>query len=116
MSSTRKDSKAKVYSAAKSFDYDNLLKYLRQLRLEDNKIKEEERRRQEEKKRMEARHQNHLFDKEFVPGKGMKNGGYGGILVGKHYEMKQKLVNEEAEKARNKQWLELYNKKREQER
>ena len=45
----------KAYSAAKSFDYDNLLQYLRQLRQEDAQKKEEEKRRLEERKRMEAR-------------------------------------------------------------
>jgi len=35
--------------------------------------------------RSEARHHNHLFEKDFVSGIGMKNGGYGGLIVSKHY-------------------------------
>ena len=65
---------------------------------------------------MEARPQNYLFEKEYVKGKGMKNGGYGGILVAKHYEMKRRLIDEEAERARSKQWLANYNKRMQEER
>ena len=30
-----------------------------------------------------------LFDKEFIKGKGMKNAGYGDLIVGAHYKVKE---------------------------
>ena len=46
----------------------------------------------------EARHMNRLFDKEYIKGKGMKNGGYGGLIVGDY--LKHRAAIEEAEKER----------------
>ena len=46
----------------------------------------------------------------------MKNGGYGGVLVAKHYEIKKRALDEEAERARSKQWLANYQKRIEEER
>ena len=31
---------------------------------------------------------NRFFEKEFIPGKGMKNAGIGGLIVGNHYKLK----------------------------
>ena len=41
---------------------------------------------------------NRLFDKEYIKGKGMKNGGYGGLIVGDY--LKHRAAIEEAEKER----------------
>lgn len=46
-------------------------------------------RRDERARKSEARHPFHLFEKEFMPGKGMKTGGHGDLIVGNHYKLKQ---------------------------
>ena len=79
----------KILDTAKSFDYDNLLILLRQLREKEAKGKEEARLRHERAQKSEARHMYQLFEPEYIKGKGMKNGGYGGLVVGKHYQVKQ---------------------------
>ena len=58
------------------FNYADLLNNLRE--------KEEE----QLAKKSEAAPMINMFDKEYLPGKGMRNGGYGGLIVGKHYHMK----------------------------
>ena len=47
---------------------------------EDERLKKEAEERRLEALR-EARPQNRFFDKEYIKGKGMKNGGFGGLLV-----------------------------------
>ena len=59
-------------------------------------------------KKSEAEPQNFLFEKEYIPGKGMKNGGYGGLLVGKHNIKQQKPFDMEAEQARTQKWLQEF--------
>ena len=41
----------------------------------------------------------------------MKNAGYGGLIVGKHYQIKQKEADEHQEHLKYAKWLEAYNKK-----
>ena len=67
-------------------------------------------------RRMEAAPMTNLFDREFVKGKGMKNGGYGGLIIGKHYKLKEEFADIEKEKEKYSKWLSSYNKKLEQER
>ena len=43
----------------------------------------------------------------------MKNGGYGGLLVGNHYDLKQQLNVAEQEKEKYNKWLETYNRRME---
>ena len=93
------------FGFGKSFDYENLLKYLRQLRIEETENVEKEKRHAEAMLKSEARPQNFLFEKEYIKGKGMRNGGYGGLIVGKHYEKKQQGFDMAAEQARNQKWL-----------
>lgn len=54
---------------------------------------------------------NRLFDKEYIKGKGMKNGGYGGLIVGDY--LKHRAAIEEAEKERLKfiKWQADYKKR-----
>lgn len=59
-----------------------LLDNLRKQRLKE--IEDDER-----AMKSEARSPHHLFEKEYLPGKGMKTGGHGGLIVGRHYQMKQ---------------------------
>ena len=33
----------------------------------------------------------HLYDQEYIPGKGMKNGGHGSLLIGDHYARQLEL-------------------------
>ena len=58
---------------------------LREVREKEKKEKDDERVRFENAMKSEARSPHHLFEKEFIPNKGMKNAGYGGLIVGKHY-------------------------------
>ena len=95
-----------LFGADTNYDYDNLLAYLRQLREEEAERVERVRKEKAASIRNEARPQNFLFEKEFVKGKGMRNGGYGGLIVGKHYKMKHLDFDMEAEQARNKKWME----------
>ena len=46
----------------------------------------------------------------------MKNGGYGGLIVGKHYQIKQLEADEDLQRRRYAKWLESYNKRMEDER
>ena len=106
----------KILDTAKTFDYDNLLLLLRQLREQEAQAKEEARRRHERACKSEARHQHDLFDHEYVKGKGMKNGGYGGLLVGRHYTKVQETADLEKEREQYSKWLANYNKKMEESR
>lgn len=58
----------------------------------------------------------HLFMGEFEPGKGMRSGGMGGLLIGDHYKVKAERDRERAEKARNAQWRKDYEERMEQKR
>ena len=80
-----------VMDSAKSFDYDNLLLYLRQLREEEYKKKKEAEERHVMLQKSEARPMLRMFDQEYIKGKGMKNGGYGGLIVGNHYKIKNQI-------------------------
>ena len=59
---------------------------------------------------------NRFFEKEFIPGKGMKNAGIGGLIIGNHYEKKQIKAEKEQDKIRNAKWLENYHKRAAEER
>ena len=54
---------------------------------------------------------NRFFEKEFIKGKGMKNAGIGGLIVGNHYKIKQENADQEQDKKKYSKWLSNYNKK-----
>ena len=63
---------------AGGFNYADLLSNLREKDEEAESIE----------KVPEAAPMFNMFDKEYLPGKGMRNGGYGGLIVGRHYQLK----------------------------
>lgn len=93
-------------SSQRSYDYDNLLIFLRELRMADARKKKQDEEARKQLARSESRPMNRLFDKEYIKGKGMKNGGYGGLIVGNHYKIKQQMVTAEMERARYQKWIE----------
>ena len=52
---------------------------------------------------------NHLFEQEFVPGKGHKSGGMGGLFVKRQLSVSE-LAAQEKEQKRMARWLEQYKK------
>ena len=95
----------KTIHQAESFNYESLLKLLRDLRIQESREREVELQRQEMSAKHEARHHFRLFEKEFVKGKGMKNGGYGGIIVGKHYQKIHQQEQDQIDKEKYDRWL-----------
>ena len=88
-SETKEKTEKLIYNSAKSFDYENLLAHLRALRVREQRKKEEEAQRKKENEKTEARSMFRLFEKQYIPGKGMQSAGYGDVMIGKHYDMKK---------------------------
>jgi len=89
---------------------------LRQLRADEVVKQHEAKVRHEQLLRSEARSMHRLFEPDYVKGKGVKSGGYGDIIVGRHYEMKKQFLDIEAEQRRNKSWLDDFKRKQEEKR
>lgn len=49
----------------------------------------------------ESRSQTRFFAKEYIPGKGMRTGGYGDLIVGNHYKVKNQQEVAQLEKQRS---------------
>ena len=60
------------------------------MKIDDAKRITREKARRQENSYEEARPMNRFFEKEYIPGKGMKNGGMGDLIVGNHYDLKKK--------------------------
>ena len=88
-----------------------MLETLRKIRLEQARKEKAAIERSEFLQKSEARPMFRLFDKEYLPGKGMRDGGSGSVIVGNHYKIKQQNIDKEAESEKNKLWLENYQKK-----
>ena len=85
----KKKTQQKINKTSMCFDYENLLVYLRKIK--DGQTSQEQKKKlnYEATDNKEARSQFRLFEKEYEKGKGMKDGGMGGLIVGNHYAIKQ---------------------------
>ena len=76
-----------VISILRIFDHESLMIHLRLKKAREEYAKQKELEEERLKASREAAPQNELFDKQYIEGKGMRSGGFGDLLVYKHYQI-----------------------------